>query len=214
MLSSSKTFVSTVVFIVVLQLYGTCIHTAYALEDIADGLSQNISALQEGGIGMLGGFLTSCPLKATRLTPCLDTENDLFECESCITDFLTDGGILSNSTIDDDGNNSTNITSTGCDSVQLGVCSAVTACVDTCGVVTSDGKNGKIASMFQFGSNCESLFLDLVTCALEAKDIVTSQCSMETCNVNGTATSASSFSMSSTSAAISMMIASGVVSLL
>jgi len=60
MLSSSKTFVSTVVFIVVLQLYGTCIHTAYALEDIADGLSQNISALQEGGIGMLGGFLTSC----------------------------------------------------------------------------------------------------------------------------------------------------------
>ena len=60
LLSSSKTFFSTVVFIVVLQMYGTCTHTAYAQEEIADGLSQNISALEEGDIGKWGSFLTSC----------------------------------------------------------------------------------------------------------------------------------------------------------
>lgn len=194
-------------------MYGTCTHTAYAQEEIADGLSQNISALEEGDIGKWGSFLTSCPLKIARLAPCLDTQNDLVGCASCITDFVLDSGILSNFTFDD-GNNSTDSASTGCGNVQLGVCSAVTSCGESCGVVTSDGKNGKVASMFQFGSNCESLFLDLVTCALEAEEIVTSQCSMETCNVNGTASSASSLLMSSAIATISIMIASGVVSLI
>ena len=135
------------------------------------------------------------------------------QCTSCVTDFVTNSDVLSSITSNGDGDdNSSNTTSTVCDDIQTEVCSGVETCGESCGLITSEGDNGKFASFFQFGSNCESLFLDLVMCALEAEEIITEECSMETCGVNGTASSAASLSVSSMIATMSVIVSSGVAS--
>lgn len=159
--------------------------------------------------GDWGGLLKSCPMKITRLTPCIDTDSDLSQCTTCVTKYAANSKILSG---DNTGANATTV----CTNVQSEVCSGVDQCGESCGLITSDGSNGKFASFFQFGSDCETLFLDLVMCALEAEDFVTSDCSLDTCSVNGTATSGSSslLPMSNSVVAILGVVASGVVSLL
>lgn len=111
-----------------------------------------------------------------------------------MTDFVTNNNVLSDGDENNDDSNN-NATTAFCNNIQTEVCSGVDTCGDSCGLITSDGDNGKVASFFQFGTNCETLFLDLVICALESQNIG-EDCSMESCGVDGTVSSASASSLS------------------
>ena len=128
------------------------------------------------------------------MSPCIDSDSDLSQCTNCVTEFVSDNNILSdggeNENNNDDSNNATTTTAF-CNNIQTEVCRGVATCGDSCGLITSNGENGKVASFLQFGSSCETLFLDLVICALESQNIG-EDCSMETCAANGTAVGSSS----------------------
>jgi len=149
------------------------------------------------------------------LSPCIDSDSDLSQCTNCVTEFVSNNNILSDGGENENGNNdddSNNATTAFCNNIQTEVCSGVDTCGDSCGLVTSDGENGKVASFFQFGSSCETLFLDLVICALESQNIG-EDCSMETCGINGTAVSSSSVASSlSLSAVITVAWVTAVTS--
>lgn len=149
------------------------------------------------------------------MSPCIDSDSDLSQCTNCVTEFVSDNNILSdggeNENNNDDSNNAT--TTAFCNNIQTEVCRGVTTCGDSCGLITSNGENGKVASFLQFGSSCETLFLDLVICALESQNIG-EDCSMETCAANGTAVGSSSVAPSlSLSAVITVAWVTAVTSI-
>ena len=150
------------------------------------------------------------------MSPCIDSDSDLSQCTNCVTEFVSDNNILSdggeNENNNDDSNNATTTTAF-CNNIQTEVCRGVATCGDSCGLITSNGENGKVASFLQFGSSCETLFLDLVICALESQNIG-EDCSMETCAANGTAVGSSSVAPSlSLSAVITVAWVTAVTSI-
>jgi len=161
-------------------------------------------------------LLKLCPIKIAKLSPCIDSDSDLSQCTNCVTEFVSDNNILSdggeNENNNDDSNNATTTTAF-CNNIQTEVCRGVATCGDSCGLITSNGENGKVASFLQFGSSCETLFLDLVICALESQNIG-EDCSMETCAANGTAIGSSSIAPSlSLSAVITVAWVTAVTSI-
>jgi hypothetical protein len=143
----------------------------------------------------------------------MDTEYDFSECVFCITVFVSNCFVLSNSTACGDVNhNSTNATCTICYDVHVDVCSGADACGGSCDLITSTIDNKTLPS-FQFYIDCESLFLDLVMHNFESEEVKSIKFSLDTCDVNGRISSASSLLARSSIAAILVMVTSGVVSL-
>ena len=148
------------------------------------------------------------------MSPCIDSDSDLSQCTNCVTEFVSDNNILSDGGENENNNDdSNNATTAFCNNIQTEVCRGVATCGDSCGLITSNGENGKVASFLQFGSSCETLFLDLVICALESQNIG-EDCSMETCAANGTAVGSSSVAPSlSLSAVITVAWVTAVTSI-
>jgi predicted nucleic acid binding AN1-type Zn finger protein len=127
----------------------------------------------------LQALSTECPMELARISPCIDTNADLTSCTECVSTFILQNGdvlnanapqeerqqeLNSNSTSGTDADKSTSTTS--CDAIQEALCQGIQQCGSSCGLVNED-------SFFTFGSDCETLFENLVACVLQSQNIGT-----------------------------------------
>jgi hypothetical protein len=137
----------------------------------------------------IGALSRECPTQMARLTPCIDTSADLTTCTECVSTFILDadfgggggGGTGEVEGRQEENSNATTTTTGGgddsssstCAVLQDTVCRGIDTCGASCGIVDS-------TSFFTFGSECEQLFLNLVTCVLESQG-VGAECDIGSC---------------------------------
>jgi hypothetical protein len=144
-------------------------------------------AESEGGAldipSTLQALSMECPMEMARISPCIDTNADLTSCTECVSSFILQNGdvlnannqqerqqdLNTNSTSSgttDTDNSSSSSSSTSCDDIQEALCKGIQQCGSSCGLVDED-------SFFTFGSDCETLFENLVACVLQSQNIGT-----------------------------------------
>ncbi|KAG7337129.1 hypothetical protein IV203_006379 [Nitzschia inconspicua] len=131
----------------------------------------------------LQALSTQCPGEVVRLTPCLNRNTDLANCTECVSNFIVESEeVLNNAAVNAPEDNdsaetrqSTNST-TGeeeddvCLAVESVLCNGIETCGTSCGLVNSQ-------SIFTFGSDCQTLFVNLVTCVLSSQNVAP-QCNL------------------------------------
>ncbi|KAG7363853.1 hypothetical protein IV203_037054 [Nitzschia inconspicua] len=167
----------------------------FLLSAVSVGNAQDTSdSTSSSGIDVpstLQALSTQCPGEVVRLTPCLNMNTDLANCTECVSNFIVEseevlnnaaGGVQNNASTETETRQSDNSNATAeeeeeddvCLAVESVLCNGIETCGTSCGLVNSQ-------SIFTFGSDCQTLFVNLVTCVLSSQNVAPQ------CNLNDAA---------------------------